>query len=126
MGDRGNIVVLSDHIEEGKERQAVYLYTHWGGSEIQLYLKAALSRRKRWDDAPYLARIIFQQMIGNDDGETGFGIQTYLGDNEYSPLVVDTNAQKIWTADENNLMTPLHEWTFDEFIASDFSEGEDE
>lgn len=123
MGDRGNIVVLSDLVE-GKERQAVYLYTHWGGSEIKNTLKEVLSRKQRWDDMPYLTRIIFQEMIGEDDGEAGFGIQTYLGDNEYPLLVVDTINQKVWEAEESDLMIPLHVWTFSEFAKANFEEGE--
>jgi hypothetical protein len=76
MGDRGNVILT---YEEGGE---IYLYTHWGGSELKQTLKDALLRgRDRWDDPSYLARIIFSEMIkDNIDGNTGFGIAPYYGD----------------------------------------------
>lgn len=86
MGDRGNIKV-------GK----VYLYTHWGGSEITEILKSALIRGKgRWNDEPYLTRIIFCEMIKDDVmGDTGYGISTVICDNEYPILDVDCAKQTV-------------------------------
>lgn len=89
MGDRGNIVVKS-----GTEK--AWLYSHWGGTDLPVILRDALVRGKgRWDDAPYLARIIFQQMIGKDDGITGYGISASVSDNEHPILVVDCGAQTV-------------------------------
>jgi hypothetical protein len=66
MGDRGQV-----HIEDTN----VALYTHWGGSELVKDVKEALAKRWRWYDPEYLARIIFEGMIGDQNGtETGFGI----------------------------------------------------
>ena len=80
MGDRGNIVI---HYEEkGAPEELVYFYTHWQGSYIKDLLGTALKRKERWNDAPYLARIIFSTLIGNDHGEHGFVISPYLCDNE--------------------------------------------
>jgi len=86
MGDRGNIKV-------GK----VYLYTHWGGSEIPEILKKALVRGMgRWNDEPYLTRIIFCEMIKDDVmGDTGYGISTHICDNEHEILEVDCNTQTV-------------------------------
>jgi len=42
MGDRGNIVV---HEEVKDEDRTIYLYTHWGGSEIKKDLQEVLSRK---------------------------------------------------------------------------------
>lgn len=90
MGDRANIVM---HSEEGR----VYFYTHWSGTELPSILSTALSRGKeRWDDPAYLGRIIFCQMIGKGCNElTGFGISSFLTDNEYPLIIVDVEKQEI-------------------------------
>lgn len=71
MGDRAQVIVKSD-------KNKVYLYSHWDGVGLIQIVQRAMSSergRRRWDDGPYLARIIFSEMIKNDiDGETGFGI----------------------------------------------------
>lgn len=71
MGNRGNITVRTANSPD------VHLYTHWRGSELPHILSSALARKQRWNDAPYLARIIFCEMIeGEESEETGFGIST--------------------------------------------------
>jgi len=90
VGDRANVAV-----KQGDEDKYVYLYSHWGGHELPLDLQAALKRNQRWDDYQYLARIIFQQMIGEDKGETGYGISASLCDNERPILVVDCEKQQV-------------------------------
>ena len=84
MGDRSNII-----IQEGKEE--VFLYGHWMGLDYIPILKTALERgRDRWQDASYLARIVFCDMVRGDlDKTTGFGIWPSLCDNEHPYLVVD-------------------------------------
>lgn len=91
MGDRGNIVIRSQR--EGD----VWLYTHWGGSELHNDLHAALSRgRDRWSDPSYLARIVFCQMLHGDlTDTTGLGISTRKGDNEHEIVVADTDDQQV-------------------------------
>ena len=55
-----------------------------------------LKRNQRWDDEPYLTRIIFSEMIkDNIEDETGYGISTYICDNSYPILVVDTEKQEV-------------------------------
>lgn len=85
MGDRANIA-----IEQG-DGTRVWLYTHWSGHELPQMLHTALKRGKeRWKDTPYLARIIFADMIdGREQDLTGFGITTTMTDNEHLVLVVD-------------------------------------
>ena len=69
MGDRGNVKI----IQWGEK--PVYLYTHWGGSELIETVKTALKRKQRWGDGPYLTRIIFCEMVkGYEEDERGFGI----------------------------------------------------
>ena len=92
MGDRANIA-----IEQG-DGTRVWLYTHWRGSELPATLQAALRRGEdRWCDGPYLARIIFEEMIRGDQGSlTGFGITTSEADNDgYPILVVDPDKAQV-------------------------------
>ncbi len=86
MGDRGNIII----------DKKIWLYTHWTGSDLPDILRAALKRgRPRWDDRPYLTRIIFCDMLGGDtDGLTGFGIDYDLGDGG-TDIDVDTEKQTV-------------------------------
>ena len=93
MGDRGTIVV-----KEGPG--TIYLYTHWGGSELKTTLRRALGREARWDDPAYLTRIIFCEMVkGHEADETGFGISTQPQDGEYNTLVVNTDSQTVTEGD---------------------------
>lgn len=106
MGNRANIVVKTDKTDNG-----IYFYSHWDGDEIGETLKAALSRGKnRWDDEPYLNRIIFSEMInGHILEETGYGITNYVTDG-------DSNIWEVNHADQ----TVSHDgicWSFDEFTA---------
>ena len=89
MGDRGNIIIKTAGESD------LYLYTHWRGSALPHILKAALGRRQRWDDAAYLTRIIFCEMVkGSEQDETGFGISTYMCDGG-TDLSVDMDAQTV-------------------------------
>lgn len=64
MGDRGQVKIAG-----------VYLYTHWGAEDLVQDVKKALSLNWRWDDLEYLARIIFDVISKDQQGEeTGFGI----------------------------------------------------
>ena len=89
MGDRANI-----YVKEGDS--GVYLYTHWGGSELPQVVKVALSRHQRWDDGQYLARILFDTLTENQTGsETGHGISSVIGDNSYPIIVVNVDTQEV-------------------------------
>jgi hypothetical protein len=73
MGDRGNVVLT---YEQGGK---IYFYTHWQGSNLREIVRQALIRGKsRWDDEPYLSRIILSEMVkDNVLEETGYGIAPY-------------------------------------------------
>ena len=92
MGDRSNVVV-----QDRSKKERVYLYMHWGGTDYINILATALNRAKdRWDDAAYIARVIFCDMIrGSLDTTTGYGISTKLCDNEYPLLVLDCKNQRV-------------------------------
>lgn len=91
MGDRANIVIKQH------DNSRVWLYTHWTGYLQPAVLAAALLRGSgRWNDSPYLARIIFCEMVkGQEMGESGFGISTQMTDNEYPILVVDPDKMTV-------------------------------
>lgn len=111
MGDRRSILV---HTGNGAE---VVLYSHWSGSELPTTLARALQRgRSRWDDAPYLTRMIFSQMLAEFNpedliagvmGETDFGIEAVVtGNDDYCEansdydLFVDMTKQQVFVGDE--------------------------
>jgi len=85
MGDRANVLI-----------EGVYMYTHNQGSELPKIVQAALKRRERWDDGPYLARIIFFEMIRENPGaSTGHGLSSWCGDGDYRILKVDADTQRL-------------------------------
>lgn len=89
MGERANIAIRSDWPRDLGEKEAVFLYTHWGREGLPEILRAALVKRARWDDEQYLARIVFDMMVGDHQGELqGMGISSRLGDNEGELLVL--------------------------------------
>jgi hypothetical protein len=105
MGDRGNIVVT----EDGGNK--LYLYTHWSGYELPTTVANALDRaRDRWDDSPYLARVLFSEMVRDDiNGTTGYGISTYMGDGG-TEVYVNIKEQTV-TYDGDS-------WSFEDYIAA--------
>ena len=118
MGCRGTIEIW-EHAASPDESPVV-LYTHWGAKEMEDDLRDVLSRKLRWNDPPYLSRMIFSRMIRNDiDGELNYGILTdNVGDTEIE-IVVDCNRQEVivkgWMEDTDENDT----YTFDEFINPD-------
>ena len=125
MGDRGNIC-----IRQSNGTDHLVFYTHWGGSFIIDVLHTALSRKQRWEDDAYLARIIFCELVrGCEYKETGFGISVNsLCDNEHHILVVDPANKCVHEMDKgmtydcsNDWMKPTSKprrtWTFQEFIS---------
>jgi hypothetical protein len=110
MGDRANILVKDSYDQNG-----VYLYTHWGGTDLPFTLQEALKKKWRWGDTSYLTRIIFCEMVkGEEEGETGFGISSKVGDGDDRILVVDDDKGTVSYNDKI--------WTFDEYIALDEEE----
>lgn len=104
MGDRANVQINYLH------GPPVYLYTHWGGYTLPLVVQRALAKGWRWDDDAYLARIIFDEMTHGEHGlETGFGISTYIPDNEHDII-------EIYTEPVPKVVIGSQEWTFDEYI----------
>jgi hypothetical protein len=123
MGDRGNIVIRSSQ----NNRDDVWFYTHWSGSEIGQTVAQALAKKWRWGDSTYLARIIFDELTSGSHGEeTGFGISTCLQDNEHPIIVVDDEKQWVFLIHEKQLVDgripndfkPLKPKSYEDFVAS--------
>ena len=122
MGDRAQVA-----IKKGADK--VYLYGHWIGSDIYPAIGRALKRAPaRHRDSEYLARIVLDEMKGNDREETGFGIGVAKhGDIEHAIPVLDCASEKVsFEPGSYSPKTPASEYTFDEFskraLAGDFSE----
>ncbi len=99
MGDRGNIAIIGeDSLDQ------VWIYSHWNGSELSGMVKLALAARQRWEDAPYLTRIIVETCLDSaSDKFTGWGVSTRIGDNEHPIIVVDIPVQIVYTIAQNKL-----------------------
>lgn len=104
MGDRANICIKE------KRGGEIFLYTHHAGVFLPRVLARALKRGEdRWGDESYLTRIIFSDMISPDiNGTTGFGISTYLTDNEHPIIYVDYKQQTVSIGS--------HTWRFEDYV----------
>lgn len=128
MGDRGNIIIqFGVSTDENKGDDEIYLYTHWGGSDLPSVLQGALASkegRQRWRDGAYLTRIIFNHMqgftagnigeVGADRLETGYGISTSPPDNEHDFLVVNPEKQTVTLRSEGG--AEGMSWSFEEYV----------
>lgn len=96
MGDRANIKVITYEYEP-----AVYFYTHWNAKEVPETVQKALAKRWRWTDGAYLARIVYDTLVGEDFGsETGYGISSHIGDNGHPIFVIDVPKQQVYLRTE--------------------------
>lgn len=88
MGDRAYVKIVDCE-------STVYLYTHNRGTELPVLLQTALSRgQDRWVDGAYLARIIFSEMTKDyENGLTGFGISSVIGDEDERILTINIDDQ---------------------------------
>ena len=96
MGDRGNVQMIYD------DGNSVYFYTHWDGYKLPKIVQTSLIRGEdRWNDEPYLARIIFSEMIKTEVmEEIGYAIAPYLMENENPIVVVNCSKQTVTIGDE--------------------------
>ena len=121
MGDRRDVKMTLQ-----TDDPPIYFYTHFGGKDLPETVRSILDKpevRHRWDDPPYLARIIFCGMIKSScikekgirdlpetieasvvpilnfkifDGTTGFGISLHKArDAEYPPVEIYCPAQTV-------------------------------
>jgi hypothetical protein len=74
MGDRR--MPAHTVVEIKTSNGSLYVYSHWGGSELPGdAVEAILAARSRWDDEPYATRIIVDQLTkGSRDKATDHGL----------------------------------------------------
>lgn len=114
MGDRGNIKFI-----EELGSPSIFFYTHWSGYRLNEIIREGLIQGKgRWSDPPYLARIMFNALQGDDRGETGFGISHAIGDNEHPVMVVDADQQKVYIDGHATDDDPKYVMSFTDFVDS--------
>jgi hypothetical protein len=104
MATRGQVKVW-DSVEPNGENEAVWLTQHYDGMDLPGIVKRALKRGDtRWNDSPYLARVIFCQMLmeeGRDNvadvvkDVAGFGIQGYEQPDSEWAITLDMSTQTI-------------------------------
>jgi hypothetical protein len=113
MGDRGNIGIKQ------RDGSTIYFYTHWQGYRLEEILREALLRgRDRWSDSPYLARIIFSELVREELLSTiGYGISNEVGDNEHPILIVDVAHQSINVLDSDTGITS-RAYSFTDFLST--------
>ena len=101
MGDRANVHVKANNLDNG-----VFLYTQFGGKHLPHKLHAALSRKRRWGNTPYLTRIIFDTMVS--DQARGYGVSAFAIDGNDRILWVDCSRQTV-SCNHNT-------WTFSDYV----------
>lgn len=100
------------------ENNDVWFYTHWSGRYTHLIVQRALARKQRWDDESYLARIVFDTLTEDAQGEeTGLGISARRGDGTYPTMVVNVRDQRVELhKDVDAGGAPDASWPFVEYI----------
>lgn len=123
MSNPGAIVVRPCP-ESNKED--VWLYSHHEGDKTLNVVRAALTQGRRWGNAHYLTRIIFEVLIaGERGGEANFGIGVRAMSSDHPIVVVDTTAQCVFTVEPDELTEDaklldkpevLRTWTFNQCV----------
>ena len=96
MGCRGTIEIWNNAAAPTSAERPVVLYTHWGAKEMLNDLITTLKKKERWNDPPYLSRMIFCQMMGDyTRGTTGYGIMTDNALDTEEEIIVDIDRQEV-------------------------------
>jgi hypothetical protein len=86
MGNRNSVKVTYS------TGDSIYLYSHWGGSELPGLVERVALTSSRLHDESYFTRVLFCAMLGDDlqdwRGETGFGIAPYVVDHDHDNRMV--------------------------------------
>ena len=100
MGARIHYVFKDVEAAVGEPASHVVLYSHWGETEWQRDIAAALLHAKpRWSDASYFTRMVISHLIQDSVfSETGFGIYAINDINEDlgdTTVVIDISKETI-------------------------------
>ena len=83
-------------IEVKQKPHSVFLYTHlWSGTILQDTIKGMIKGKLRWEDPTYLTRILFDSLIKDDDGTTGYGIWTFQAGDIEKLVIFDIENQEV-------------------------------
>jgi hypothetical protein len=128
MGSHANVCVVQ-HPGHGLPATKLFLYAAASGSRLPEVLRQALIRgQEHWTNEPYLARIIFSEMIRDQvESPDGFGISVYMIDHEYPILVVDCLTRTVGLCRPDDVGAdrfppiPYRHWEFSEYIITETS-----
>ena len=96
MGCRGTIEIWQNAAAPTEYERPVVLYTHWGAKRMLGNLITTLKKKERWNDPPYLSRMIFCEMMGDyTHATTGYGILTDNVPDTEEELLVDIDRQEV-------------------------------
>lgn len=112
MGDRGQV-----HIHD--EFNSVYLYTHSGAEHLIRDVRDGMAAgRDRWNDLPYLTRILFDYMrdISDFRGTLGFGISCMSAYNAWREVDIDMDRQVITIYNYNEDVKERWMGSFEKFM----------
>ena len=118
MGAKVQVKIISEFPKEAP----FYLYSHWESESIEDILKISLNSergRSCWNDAEYLSRFIFEDMIGEEFGSyKGFGISTEEHSDIEKLVIVDCLQKKVRVKDIfQGFPSEIKEYeSFEEFI----------
>jgi hypothetical protein len=123
MGNRSN--VYFKQVAEGFDSEGnavsidsgIYMYCHLDGERIAQKVHLALSRRKRWDDDSYLARILFQTILDGDTDTIGYGLSLSQTDSENNVLVVDVDKQYVALSNFPYDQMEFNKVSFEDFVS---------
>jgi hypothetical protein len=110
MGARINFV-----FKDSEEGPMVVLYSHWGQTEWETDIAAALEHsRPRWQDSSYGTRMIISYLIQHSIlDETGFGIYAISNDGS-----LDLGEQTVLIDFTTKTVTDNVSVDFDKFVAA--------
>ena len=113
MGARINFVFKDSDTAVGEPAAYVVLYSHWGQTDWQPDIAAALTHaRVRWNDSSYATRMMISYLMQHSIlEEHGFGI--YAINNRGS---MDLGEQTVVIDFTNNTVTDIHPVEFIAFI----------
>lgn len=95
----------------------IYLYTHDHAARMTNDVYSALAAQLRWDDADYLAKIIFCHMVPLEcwQQDKGYGIGTQMYADINLLITVDTTRQQITITSAKD-KTFYYQASFYEFV----------
>lgn len=99
---------------------SVFLYTHDLAHTLLHVIHEVLSKKVKWDDPDYLARMFFCKMIPSEFWKTdlGFGIGTQMYADVQLLITIDTVNNKILITnfDKSNVITRSLHYSYESFL----------